>query len=93
MDECAVLNECDQLCDNTVGSFRCSCHHGYALNLTERKSCSRKCISLKKWKSESVLESTFKRNTFVFICLFENENKTLLKDANDWGMTDYFPNK
>ena len=33
-DECASLdlNQCDQVCDNTEGSYSCSCDDGYTLN-------------------------------------------------------------
>lgn len=33
INECAVNNSgCDHLCENTNGSFVCSCDAGYALN-------------------------------------------------------------
>lgn len=32
VDECGVdSNPCDQICDNTEGSFLCSCNTGYEL--------------------------------------------------------------
>ena len=40
MNECALNNgDCDQICNNTVGSFQCSCNRGYRLNLN-RMTCS-----------------------------------------------------
>ncbi|KAK7898312.1 hypothetical protein WMY93_019165 [Mugilogobius chulae] len=33
VDECASRNGgCDHDCNNTMGSYRCSCHHGYTLS-------------------------------------------------------------
>ena len=40
IDECATnANECQQGCDNLVGSFQCTCNDGYALN-TDGKTCT-----------------------------------------------------
>ncbi len=39
MDECGEKNgACEHRCTDTVGSYRCSCYHGYALAADER-SC------------------------------------------------------
>ena len=33
VDECAISNGgCEQICDNTYGSFECDCQPGYTLN-------------------------------------------------------------
>ena len=34
IDECGdpFLNNCDHVCNNTVGSYQCSCNAGYHLN-------------------------------------------------------------
>jgi len=34
VDECAIggTNNCEQICNNHVGSFNCSCHSGYELH-------------------------------------------------------------
>ena len=34
IDECATseTNTCDQICNNLVGTFNCSCHSGYELH-------------------------------------------------------------
>ena len=40
INECAVNTDgCNQVCTNTVGSFRCSCNTGYTLNANGR-TCS-----------------------------------------------------
>ena len=39
IDECAGdIDDCDQICTNTNGSFQCSCNSGYSLSSDER-SC------------------------------------------------------
>ncbi|XP_038629848.1 complement C1r-A subcomponent-like [Scyliorhinus canicula] len=46
VDECSQQDEedllCDQLCHNTLGSYICSCHHGYQLQ-ADGKSCEAQC--------------------------------------------------
>ena len=40
VNECALNNGgCEQVCNNSVGSFQCSCNRGYRLNL-DRMNCS-----------------------------------------------------
>ena len=42
MDECRVKNGgCSQICENSVGSFRCQCRNGYDLG-PDKTSCSGK---------------------------------------------------
>ena len=42
IDECeAGLHECQQLCVNTVGGFRCECNSGYELD-DDGSTCSGK---------------------------------------------------
>uniref|UniRef100_A0A0K2T8A8 EGF-like domain-containing protein n=1 Tax=Lepeophtheirus salmonis TaxID=72036 RepID=A0A0K2T8A8_LEPSM len=38
-DECRNEGTCDQVCTNTIGSFKCSCTEGYVLNKDDR-SCT-----------------------------------------------------
>ena len=39
IDECAEqLDECQQVCNNTIGSYVCDCHIGYALN-SDGRTC------------------------------------------------------
>ena len=40
IDECELkeVNDCQQHCNNTVGSFNCSCQEGFTLN-TDGKNC------------------------------------------------------
>ena len=40
IDECAGVNDCQQMCSNTQGSFECSCQHGFLLD-DNGKSCTR----------------------------------------------------
>ena len=40
IDECATDSSvCDQLCENTIGSFLCSCRDGYTLNPINNFTC------------------------------------------------------
>ena len=46
VDECLTANgSCQQLCNNTVGSFFCACHIGYSLQLNGF-NCSGKIFPL-----------------------------------------------
>jgi hypothetical protein len=36
VDECAGVNDCQQLCENTVGSYSCSCNIGFTLQADGR---------------------------------------------------------
>ena len=38
VDECTMVNDCAQGCNNTIGSFECYCQLGYELEEDE-KSC------------------------------------------------------
>lgn len=41
IDECTLLiNNCEQICVDTIGSFNCSCRDGFVLN-SDQSSCSR----------------------------------------------------
>ncbi|CAG0878905.1 unnamed protein product [Cyprideis torosa] len=35
-DECLKWGSCDQVCKNTVGSYKCACRHGYTLSSDNR---------------------------------------------------------
>ncbi|XP_028400186.1 LOW QUALITY PROTEIN: mucin-like protein [Dendronephthya gigantea] len=40
VDECSLgIDDCGQTCNNTLGSFSCSCHQGYQLD-SDKKSCT-----------------------------------------------------
>ncbi|XP_053387799.1 multiple epidermal growth factor-like domains protein 10 isoform X1 [Mercenaria mercenaria] len=45
IDECSDKESCQQICNNTIGSYTCSCEPGFSLNITDRKSC----ISCQSW--------------------------------------------
>ena len=36
IDECSGINQCQQLCINTEGSFTCNCTEGFTLESDER---------------------------------------------------------
>ena len=42
IDEClqGFSQTCDQTCENTIGGYRCACVKGFALDLTNRRSCT-----------------------------------------------------
>lgn len=45
VDECTKEKHfCDQICDNTIGSYRCSCSAGYKFN-ADGRSCEGMLIS------------------------------------------------
>ena len=48
IDECDLreINDCQQHCTNTVGSFNCSCQEGFTLNVDGRNCDGRYKISL-----------------------------------------------
>lgn len=39
IDECQMPGSCSQLCENRVGSFKCSCRSGYQLDPGNRVTC------------------------------------------------------
>ncbi|XP_072330240.1 uncharacterized protein [Scyliorhinus torazame] len=40
IDECATnTSTCQQICMNTIGSFRCSCHPGFSINVMNTSLC------------------------------------------------------
>lgn len=43
IDECAQLGACDQICINTVGSYKCDCHPGYVLYAASDTHMPTKC--------------------------------------------------
>lgn len=36
VNECNTANNCQQICDNTDGSYMCSCNMNYVLNADNR---------------------------------------------------------
>ena len=43
IDECATSSPCEQICTNTIGSFRCSCRDGFDEDV-DGISCNGKCV-------------------------------------------------
>ena len=39
IDECKTFSSCSQICSNTAGSFKCSCHKGYLTDPGLGHSC------------------------------------------------------
>jgi len=39
IDECQIPGSCSQLCENRIGSFKCSCHSGYRLDRGDHITC------------------------------------------------------
>lgn len=67
VDECSKRNGgCDHQCNNTMGSYRCSCHRGYML--VGRHMCNGKPqASYIKWYCVHVAHST--------LCMYVNNIK------------------
>ena len=42
INECEELGSCSQKCQNTIGSFKCSCVDGYSQDLGLSKTCKAK---------------------------------------------------
>ena len=47
INECLTEAPCQHYCSNLIGSFECSCHLGYALQL-DGSSCEGRSVSLRK---------------------------------------------
>ncbi|CAD5215557.1 unnamed protein product [Bursaphelenchus xylophilus] len=43
INECEVVGSCDQICTNTIGSFKCDCHPGYKLYGVKGAQVPTKC--------------------------------------------------
>lgn len=39
IDECQIVGSCSQLCNNTKGSFKCSCLDGYSIEPSNHRRC------------------------------------------------------
>ncbi|KAL1832824.1 hypothetical protein ACET3Z_002475 [Daucus carota] len=48
IDECAVPNGCEQICQNTPGSYNCLCNHGY-------EAIAHKCIDVSNVKKAPII--------------------------------------
>ena len=60
INECLTNNGgCDHQCDNSIGSYSCSCRDGYRLNI-DNHTCEGTCIS-----SLGILYSTTLYNSFI----------------------------
>jgi len=53
VNECVDESICDQQCHNSPGSYECSCHTGYTLNTTDRRTCSGETL-LMRWCGNNV---------------------------------------
>lgn len=46
INECNGRTKCSQLCMNTIGSYKCTCHNGYTLDM-DGHTCHRKYYCIK----------------------------------------------
>lgn len=47
-DECRGIGRCEQQCNNTAGSFICTCRSGFQVNPTNQASCMGNQLSWQK---------------------------------------------
>ena len=46
VDECELeIHNCTQQCNNTIGSYICSCQPGYKLSAKDKRTCNSKFVS------------------------------------------------
>ena len=75
MDECADPNKnvCEEICINTLGSYKCSCPHGY---YGDGKKNSQGCIA--KTSEFPVIKfglgTIFFLHEYVYICILSGAN-------------------
>lgn len=68
VDECSKRNGgCDHKCNNTMGSYRCSCHQGYML--VGRHMCNGKPQILDAYNVTTGIMYTKHKQHFVFLSL------------------------
>ena len=48
MNECEEVNDCQQICENTVGSYICSCNEGFTL-ADDNRTCIGMIICVIRW--------------------------------------------
>jgi predicted SprT family Zn-dependent metalloprotease len=47
IDECSIqVDECDHNCNNTLGSYTCSCNDGYILDRNGLQQCNGKYVAI-----------------------------------------------
>ncbi|ETN83365.1 Low-density lipoprotein receptor domain class A, partial [Necator americanus] len=46
INECEQPGTCDQICENTPGSYVCRCHHGYKLSRSQNSTVPNRCRAL-----------------------------------------------
>ena len=53
IDECALgISGCNQICNNNIGSYICSCYHGYQISSNSR-TCTGKKNTVKCYALQS----------------------------------------
>ena len=78
VDECSNtgLNDCSQLCENTNGSYQCSCASGFSLQ-PDKTTCTGK----KKHQTSSESQTLFAFNLFVCLFFFLTEKLVLIVES------------
>ncbi len=86
-DECSRMNGgCEQLCNNTRGSFSCSCHPGYILD-SDSRTCvglyspggyAMLCVAILRFSASKIRSFHLNAESFVFLCDTETQSPHLL---------------
>lgn len=70
-DDCQLWGVCDQLCEDRIGTHRCSCKEGYVLEQHRYCRANTSCESLRTWTWMLNIQRSMKRKgVCIYACSY-----------------------